>query len=242
MKLFFALACAVVVTAGCTQNSPDTQTGSGNSVASTTTTGSGDTSSTTGSTASSDNTNVGPASTPAADPTDPQERKPKDGDEVAVMETSLGRVVLMFFPDKAPHHVDNFKKLARKGFYDGTKFHRVIPGFMIQGGDPNTKKGDTSTWGMGGPGYSVDAEFNDVKHERGILSMARSSDPNSAGSQFFIMVAKYPSLDGQYSAFGKVVSGMDVVDKIVNLPRDANDRPNTPPVVKSLKIVKWPVK
>lgn len=244
MKLFFALACAVVVTVGCTQNSPDTQTGSGNSVASTTTSGSGSTSSTAGSTASNptDNTNAGPASTPASDSTDPQERKPKDGDEVAVMETSLGRVVLMFFPDKAPHHVDNFKKLANKGFYDGTKFHRVIPNFMIQGGDPNTKKGDTSTWGMGGPGYSVDAEFNDVKHERGILSMARSSDPNSAGSQFFIMVKYTASLDGQYSAFGRVVSGMDIVDKIVNLPRDANDRPNTPPVIKSLKIVKWPVK
>ncbi|HWA82088.1 MAG TPA: peptidylprolyl isomerase [Fimbriimonadaceae bacterium] len=158
------------------------------------------------------------------------------------MDTSLGRIVLMFFPDKAPNHVKNFKKLARSGFYNGTKFHRVIPNFMIQGGDPNTKKGDTSTWGMGGPGYSINAEFNDVKHERGILSMARSQDPNSAGSQFFIMVKYTPSLDGQYSAFGKVVTGMDVVDKIVNLPRNEMDRPNNPPTIKSLKIVKWPVK
>jgi peptidyl-prolyl cis-trans isomerase B (cyclophilin B) len=172
----------------------------------------------------------------------PQDRKPANGEEVAVMETSLGRVVLMFFPDKAPNHVKNFKKLAKSGFYNGTKFHRVIPGFMIQGGDPNTKTGDPSTWGMGGPKDTVKAEFNDVPHERGILSMARSSDPDSAGSQFFIVVKKSSFLDNQYSVFGKVVSGMETVDKIVNLPRGAQDRPEKPPVIKSLKIVKWPVK
>jgi peptidyl-prolyl cis-trans isomerase B (cyclophilin B) len=177
-----------------------------------------------------------------ADDTDPQKRTPKAGDEVAVMETSLGTVVLMFFPDKAPKHVENFKMLAKSGFYDGTKFHRVIPGFMIQGGDPYTKTGDPSTWGTGGPDKTVKAEFNDVKHERGILSMARSRDPDSAGSQFFIMVKYAPSLDGKYSAFGKVVSGMESVDKIVNLPRNESDRPEEPPVIKSVKIVKWPLK
>jgi peptidyl-prolyl cis-trans isomerase B (cyclophilin B) len=185
---------------------------------------------------------VGLLGTTLAQDTDPQKRAPKDGDEVAVMETSLGKVVLMFFPDKAPNHVENFKMLAKQGFYDGTKYHRVIPGFMIQGGDPNTKKGDPETWGTGGPEKNVKAEFNDVKHERGILSMARSRDPDSAGSQFFIMVKYAPSLDGKYSAFGKVVYGMETVDKIVSLPRNQTDRPDVPPVIKSVKIVKWPLK
>src|ERR1044072_459835 len=174
---------------------------------------------------------------------DPQTRMPKNGEEVAVMETSQGRVVLMFFSDKAPNHVANFKKLAGHGFYDGKKFHRGNPGFMIQGGDPNTKSGDPSTWGSGGPKDRVKAEFNDVKHERGVLSMARTDGPDSAGSQFFIMVKEYPSLDGKYAAFGRVLSGMDAVDKIVNSPRDPeNNRPFEPPVIKSVKIVKWPVK
>lgn len=233
MKLFFALLVAASVS-GCSQSSPDAQSGSGNSVASST--------STTGATTSTTGTTGATTGASASQTEDPATRQPKDGDDVAVMETSLGRIVLMFFPDKAPNHVENFKKLASKGFYDGTKFHRVIPKFMIQGGDPNTKTSDKSTWGQGGPGYAVNAEFNDVKHVRGILSMARSSDPNSAGSQFFIMVAQTPSLDGQYSAFGKVVSGMDTVDKIVNSPTEGQDRPKDPPVIKSLKIVKWPVK
>ena len=129
-------------------------------------------------------------------------------------------------PDKAPGHVKNFKDLAKKGFYDGTIFHRVIPGFMIQGGDPNTKSDDRSTHGMGGPGYSIKAEFNDTPHKRGILSMARSQDPNSAGSQFFIVVKDSGFLDGKYTAFGKVLSGMAVADKIVNAPRDPRDNPN----------------
>jgi peptidyl-prolyl cis-trans isomerase B (cyclophilin B) len=183
-----------------------------------------------------------PRNTGLSQDNDPQKRTPKEGDEVAVMETSLGKIVLMFFSDKAPNHVENFKTLAKQGFYDGTKFHRVIPGFMIQGGDPNSKTGDPSSWGMGGPEKRVKAEFNDVKHERGILSMARSSDPDSAGSQFFVMVKYAPSLDGKYSAFGKVVSGMETVDKIVNLQRNGNDRPDEPPVIKSVKIVKWPLK
>lgn len=147
------------------------------------------------------------------------------GNEVAVLETNLGNIVVEFFPDKAPKHVEAFKKLVKDGFYEGTKFHRVIPGFMIQGGDPNTKESNRSLYGTGGPGYKIPAEFNDVKHTRGVLSAARSSDPNSAGSQFFLMVANSSHLDGQYSAFGQVRDGMDVVDAIVNLPRDGRDCP-----------------
>jgi peptidyl-prolyl cis-trans isomerase B (cyclophilin B) len=125
--------------------------------------------------------------------------------EIAVIETNLGKIEVEFLKNKAPGHVKNFKDLAMKGFYDGTIFHRVIPGFMIQGGDPNTKNTDRSNHGMGGPGYSIKAEFNDTLHKRGILSMARSRDPNSAGSQFFIVVKDSDFLDGQYTAFGRVV-------------------------------------
>ena len=146
--------------------------------------------------------------------------------EIAVIETKFGKIGVEFFEDKAPGHVKNFKDLARKGFYDGTIFHRVIPGFMVQGGDPNTKSDDRSNHGMGGPGYSIKAEFNDTPHKRGILSMARSQDPNSAGSQFFIVVKDAAFLDGQYTAFGKVLSGMTVADQIVNAPRDRRDNPN----------------
>lgn len=143
----------------------------------------------------------------------------------AVIETRLGNIELKFFPDVAPNHVENFITLAKQGFYDGTTFHRVIPGFMIQGGDPNTKSEDRSRHGSGGPGYNLKAEFNEKPHKRGILSMARTGDPNGAGSQFFICVADAPSLNRQYSVFGEVVSGLDVVDKIVKQPRDGNDNP-----------------
>jgi peptidyl-prolyl cis-trans isomerase B (cyclophilin B) len=146
--------------------------------------------------------------------------------EIAVIETKFGKIEMEFFEDKAPGHVKNFKDLAKKGFYDGTIFHRVIPGFMIQGGDPNTKSDDRSAHGMGGPGHSINAEFNDTLHKRGILSMARSQDPNSAGSQFFIVVKKSSFLDGKYTAFGKVLSGMAVADQIVNAPRDKRDNPD----------------
>lgn len=156
---------------------------------------------------------------------------------VAVIETMHGTIKLKFFEDIAPQHVKNFKDLAGKGFYDGTTFHRVIPGFMIQGGDPNSKSDNRSTHGTGGPGYSIDAEFNDTRHERGVLSMARSQDPNSAGSQFFICVQDSFFLDGQYTAFGKVMEGMDVVDKIVGEPRDSNDNPNNRMDMKSVTIV-----
>ena len=144
----------------------------------------------------------------------------------AIIETKFGNIELKFFPDVAPNHVNNFIELAKKGFFDGTIFHRVIPGFMIQGGDPNSKNPDKSSHGMGGPGYSVKAEFNSKPHKRGTLSMARAASPDSAGSQFFICVADAPFLDKQYTVFGEVVSGMDVVDKIVNQPRDSRDNPN----------------
>jgi peptidyl-prolyl cis-trans isomerase B (cyclophilin B) len=155
----------------------------------------------------------------------PEEMK-KMAETTAVIETKLGNIELKFFPDVAPNHVKNFIDLAKKGFYDGTIFHRVIPGFMIQGGDPNTKNPDRSKHGMGGPGYAVKAEFNDKPHKRGTLSMARAADPNSAGSQFFICVAPASFLDKQYTAFGEVVSGIEVVDKIVGQPRDKRDNPN----------------
>ena len=157
--------------------------------------------------------------------------------EIAVIETTLGSIELEFLEDLAPGHVKNLKDLAKKGFHDGTTFHRVIPGFMIQGGDPNSKSEDRSTHGTGGPGHSVNAEFNDTPHDRGILSMARSQDPNSAGSQFFIVVKDSHFLDNQYTAFGKVVSGMDVVDKIVDVPRDSGDNPNDRVEMISVKIV-----
>jgi peptidyl-prolyl cis-trans isomerase B (cyclophilin B) len=144
----------------------------------------------------------------------------------AVIETKFGDIELKFFPDVAPNHANNFIELAKKGFYDGTAFHRVIPGFMIQGGDPNSRDHNKAGHGMGGPGYTVKAEFNDRPHKRGTLSMARSADPNSAGSQFFICVADAPFLDKQYTVFGEVVSGMETVDKIVSQPRDPRDNPN----------------
>ena len=143
----------------------------------------------------------------------------------AIIETKFGNMEIRFFPEVAPNHVNNFIELAKKGFYDGTTFHRVIPGFMIQGGDPNSKNPDRSTHGMGGPGYTVKAEFNEKPHKRGTLSMARAGHPDSAGSQFFICVADAPFLDRQYTVFGEVVSGIEVADKIVNEPRDRKDNP-----------------
>ena len=141
------------------------------------------------------------------------------------IETNKGNIVFNLLPDIAPETVRNFIKLAQSGFYDGTLFHRVIPGFMIQGGDPNTKQPDQSTWGLGGPGYNVKAEFNSRSHLRGIVSMARAMDPDSAGSQFFIVTTDSTFLDGQYTVFGEVIEGMEVADTIVNLPRNDNDCP-----------------
>lgn len=143
----------------------------------------------------------------------------------AVIETKFGNIELRFFPEAAPNHMKNFIELAEKGFYDGTTFHRVIPGFMIQGGDPNSKDPDRSKHGYGGPGYTLKAEFTEKPHKRGTLSMARSQDPDSAGSQFFICAANAPRLDGKYTVFGEVTSGMDVADKIISQPRDRTDNP-----------------
>jgi peptidyl-prolyl cis-trans isomerase B (cyclophilin B) len=144
----------------------------------------------------------------------------------AVIETTFGKIEIRFFPEVAPNHVDNFIRLAKEGFYDGSTFHRVIPGFMIQGGDPNSKSPDRSRHGMGGPGYFLKAEFSPKPHKRGTLSMARGGNPDSAGSQFFICVADTPFLDNKYSVFGEVASGMEVADRIVSQPRDARDNPN----------------
>jgi peptidyl-prolyl cis-trans isomerase B (cyclophilin B) len=143
----------------------------------------------------------------------------------ATIETKFGNIELKFFPDVAPNHVKNFIELAKKEFYDGATFHRVIPKFMIQGGDPNSKHSDKSKHGQGGPGYTIKAEFNNKPHKKGTLSMARAAHPDSAGSQFFICVADSFFLDRQYTVFGEVVSGMEVVDKIVNQPRDKMDNP-----------------
>jgi len=154
----------------------------------------------------------------------PEEVK-KMSEQRAIIHTNLGDITIRFFPEVAPNHVNNFIELAKKGFYNGTTFHRVIPGFVIQGGDPNSKDPDRSKHGMGGPGYQLKAEFNKKPHRRGTLSMARSGHPDSAGSQFFICVADVPSLDGQYTVFGEVTKGIEVADKIVSLPRDRNDNP-----------------
>jgi peptidyl-prolyl cis-trans isomerase B (cyclophilin B) len=145
----------------------------------------------------------------------------------AVLETKFGEIEIEFLTAKAPGHVKNFTDLAKKGFYDGTTFHRVIPGFMIQGGDPNTKdpKGSRERHGTGGPGYTIKAEFNDTPHTRGAVSMARAQSPDSAGCQFFIVVKDSHFLDNQYTVFGKVVRGMEAADQVVAAQRDARDNP-----------------
>ena len=138
--------------------------------------------------------------------------------ELAVISTTKGDLTLEFWPDVAPGHVENFKKLAKQGFYDGTAFHRIIKGFMIQGGCPNTKEGQKGMPGTGGPGYQIKAEFNAKPHVRGVISMARSSNPDSAGSQFFICHGEARFLDRQYTAFGQVVKGDDVLEQLANVP------------------------
>ena len=163
---------------------------------------------------------------------------PGRSEDVAVLKTSMGTIVFRFHEKDAPKHVANFKKLAGEKFYDGTTFHRVIPGFMIQGGDPNSKDDDRSNDGLGGAGHNVPAEFNAQKHLRGTVSMARANDPNSASSQFFICVKPTPFLDGQYSVFGQVIEGQDVVDKIVSVPRDAKDNPLEKVVMEKVTIEK----
>jgi len=143
----------------------------------------------------------------------------------ALIETNFGKIKIKLLPEIAPETVRNFITLAKSSFYDGTLFLRVIPKFMIQGGDPNTKESDKSVWGQGGPGYNLKAEFNSRSHLRGIVSMARATDPDSAGSQFFIVTSDSTFLDRQYTVFAEVVEGLEIADKIVNLPRDGNDCP-----------------
>jgi dolichyl-diphosphooligosaccharide--protein glycosyltransferase len=160
--------------------------------------------------------------------------------KLAVLETAQGLITIEFFPQVAPNHVSNFEKLAESGFYNGTIFHRIVKGFVIQGGDPNTKNStDKAAWGTGDPGYRIDSEFSNIPHERGIVSMARSSDPNSAGSQFFIVLNNSKFLDNQYTVFGRVVNGMDAVDKIAALATVQNDQPQDPDSAKinSIKII-----
>jgi peptidyl-prolyl cis-trans isomerase B (cyclophilin B) len=159
-----------------------------------------------------------------------EDKKPAEGGKMqshAIIKTKFGEMEIKFFPELAPKHVENFITLAKSGFYDKTLFHRVIPGFMIQGGDPNTKDPNKKReYGMGGPPHRLKAEFNAKPHTRGIVSMARSNNPDSAGSQFFIVVKDSRFLDRQYTVFGEVIRGMEVADQIVNSPRDANDLPN----------------
>ena len=156
--------------------------------------------------------------------------------KVAELHTTAGEIDIRFFPDVAPNHVRNFIDLAEKGFYNGTKFHRIIPGFMIQGGDPNTISGDPNSWGTGGAEKNVKAEFNTISHKRGIVSMARAQHPDSASSQFFVVVSDSPFLDRQYTVFGQVTKGMDVADKIVSAKRGANDRPDSPTTITKVVI------
>jgi peptidyl-prolyl cis-trans isomerase B (cyclophilin B) len=163
--------------------------------------------------------------------------------EVALIKTSEGEMVAEFWTNAAPKTVENFKKLAREGFYDGTIFHRIIKGFMIQGGDPNSKDpAKESSYGQGGPGYNIKAEFNDFPHVRGVLSMARSNDPDSAGSQFFICLASIPHLDHKYTTFGKLIKGDDVLTRIGDTPATRNSmgeqsKPTKRVVIESIKIV-----
>ena len=173
-----------------------------------------------------------------------EEQKPMNSaHEVAVIKTSEGEMIAEFWPEVAPNTVENFKKLARSGFYDGTAFHRIVKGFMIQGGDPLTKdQAKESRYGTGDPGYKIKAEFNDRSHERGVLSMARSSDPDSAGSQFFICLANVSRLDHQYTTFGKIIKGDDVLGKIGDTEVTTSDsgersKPTKRVTVESIKIV-----
>ena len=171
-------------------------------------------------------------------PTNATMSTPANTNEVAVITTTEGTMVIEFWPEVAPKTVENFKTLANKGFYDGTCFHRVIKGFMIQGGDPLTKDpGKEDMWGTGGPGYQIKAEFNERSHTRGVISMARSNNPDSAGSQFFICHGNPTFLDRQYTTFGKLIKGDDVLEKIGTTPTHPQDRPDKRMGIESIKIV-----
>jgi peptidyl-prolyl cis-trans isomerase B (cyclophilin B) len=179
----------------------------------------------------------------AAEETKEEKTSMNASNEVAVIKTSEGEMVVQFWADAAPNTIENFKKLAREGFYDGTIFHRIVKGFMIQGGDPNSKDpAKENSYGQGGPSHKIKAEFNDHSHQRGVISMARSSDPDSAGSQFFICLAPVPRLDHQYTTFGKLIKGDDVLQKIGDTPvtrnsSGENSKPTKRVVIESIKIV-----
>ncbi len=181
---------------------------------------------------------LGSTAVRAAEPTKKEDTKQVNTNEVAVIKTTEGEMVIEFWPDVAPKTVENFKKLAKEGFYDGTCFHRVIKGFMIQGGDPKTKDASKEAeWGTGDPGYKIKAEFSEKSHVRGVISMARSQSPDSAGSQFFICHGNPTFLDRKYTTFGKLIKGDDVLEKIATTPTHPPDRPNTRMGIESIKIV-----
>lgn len=222
-RIFLGVLISVVL-AACAQNGGD---GTATSVTETAVTS---TTETTTTSAAVETTSSAAATAQQETPMSNYENK------VAELHTSAGEIDIRFFPDVAPNHVKNFLDLAAKGYYDGTKFHRIIPGFMIQGGDPNTKTDNTSLWGTGGSGTNIKAEFNSVPHKRGIVSMARAGQPDSASSQFFIVVADSNFLDNQYTVFGQVTKGMDVADKIVSAQKGANDRPTNPTAIDKIVI------
>ncbi|WP_322907504.1 peptidylprolyl isomerase [Paenibacillus campi] len=233
--LLLMFSALMLVLAGCGNTSGGNGAGQSSSTSSSSQTESGTTGSD-GSASSSEQSGSTSTDSNTASASDNSASFHQANDPIVTIEMADGKKIeIELFPKAAPNTVNNFISLVKKGFYDGLTFHRVIPGFMIQGGDPNGN-------GTGGPGYTIPGEFkannvqNDLKHTRGIISMARANDPNSGGSQFFIMVGDAPQLDGQYAAFGKVISGMDEVDKIVNLPRDNMDKPNTPPVMKKVTV------
>ena len=219
MKVLFhsLIVVVIIAVAGCSQTSDTTSETTSTTAESTT-----------ASTQSMADVPAATATTPTAAPAGQETSMSAYENKVAEIHTTAGQIDIRFFPEVAPNHVKNFIDLAQKGFYEGIKFHRVIPGFMIQVGDPNTIKGHPSSWGSGGSPNKLKAEFNNIPHRRGIISAARTNDPDSASSQFFIVVADSNFLDNKYTVYGEVIRGMEVADKIVNSPRDANDRPNDP--------------
>ena len=252
-RWLFCILTFVVISSlglwGC--SSPENPTGSTTSGAASSETDKPTTTGSTGGASTTTGTTENPEASKAPEEA-PLPDMPKDGDDVAVLETGMGKIVIMFYPTKAPLHVENFMNLAKSGFYNGTRFHRCIAGFMIQGGDPKSKDlSKAGEWGTGGhmgpdgKEITVRAEFNDIHHGPGIVSMARSANPDSASSQFFIVVGDSPNLDHSYSAFGKVVSGLDIAQKIVATGDPAQDgkvEPGKAVLLKSVKIEKWPIK
>ncbi|MCU1245177.1 MAG: ppiB 1 [Acidobacteria bacterium] len=232
--LIAAVVLALFACSKPAQEQPGAQTGT--QTESTSTTSSASATSTTSTVTERTATEAAVTPAPPAPSKEEQKQMSSYDNKVAELHTSQGEIDIRFFPDVAPNHVKNFLDLAEKGFYNGTKFHRIIPGFMIQGGDPNTVSGSPASWGTGGSGKNVGAEFSGVHHKRGIVSMARSNDINSASSQFFIVTSDSLFLDGAYTVFGQVTKGMDVADKIVNAPKGASDRPNNPVAIESIKV------